>query len=159
MRVKKDKRNTLPGLILTGIVAYSHPHLQGIQVFASVSTFSQPHKKSESMIQKIRNNWDSLLYFPSTYMELCTLMLEEYYFKISGLHFLHCWAYMPPAWRIPPCLCLSGSEGQTRIWLPPPASHELRFSQIISYTLEKKSLHFNQLKVMLGLYLQLENHL
>ena len=49
--------------------------------------------------------------------------------EISGFHILHSWADLPVTWRIPPCLCLSCSQGKAGIWLPSPSPHELIFGQ------------------------------
>ena len=51
---------------------------------------------------------------------------------ISGFYFLHSRADLPVAWGIPPCLCLPGSEGQTRIWLPSSSPYELKSWQSTS---------------------------
>ena len=88
----------MEGLILTGIIAYSHPHLQGIQVILL------------------------FIYIGCTMIKFITLFFKS---DISGLHILHSRADLPPARRLPSCLCVSCSQRQTRIWFPSSSPHEL----------------------------------
>ena len=76
---------------------------------------------------------------------------------ISGLHILHSRADLPPARRLPSCLCVSCSQRQTRIWFPSSSPHELELWRECQDSQKKTTTGKSNLMQNLQKYLHLHN--